>query len=60
MAKKRGNNAGTIYRRRDGRWEGAVTIGRDPATGKMRRTRVYGRTRQEAGELLARTSTSLG
>ena len=36
MAKKRGNNEGSITRRPDGRWMAQVTIGRDPATGKTR------------------------
>lgn len=37
MAKKRGNNEGSITRRPDGRWMAQVTIGRDPVTGKPRR-----------------------
>ncbi len=41
---KRGNGEGTVYKRKDGRWEGAVTL----EGGK--RKRVYGDTRREAQE----------
>ena len=54
MARKRGNNEGTIYRRKDGRWEASITLGRDPAIGKLKRASFYGKTRQEAAELLVR------
>jgi hypothetical protein len=30
MGKKRGNNEGTIFRRKDGRWVAQLTTGRDP------------------------------
>lgn len=43
---KRGNGEGTVYKRKDGRWEGAVTL----EGGK--RKRVYGDTRHEAKERL--------
>src|SRR5499425_1935878 len=54
MAKKRGNNEGTIARRKDGRWTASITVGRDPATGKPKRAWFYGKTRQEAAEQLAK------
>ena len=54
MAKKRGNNEGTIARRKDGRWTASITIGRDPETGKPKRAWFYGKTRQEAAEQLAK------
>lgn len=41
------NNAGSIRKRADGRWEGTVTIGVDPGTGKQLRRSVYGRTMKE-------------
>ena len=44
MAKKRGNNEGSITRRPNGRWMAQVTIGRDPATGKPKRATFYGKT----------------
>ena len=37
MAKKRANGEGSIRKRKDGRWEGRYTAGRDPDTGKPRR-----------------------
>ena len=43
MAKRRGNNEGSIYRRSDGYWVAALT---EPATG--RRRVFYGKTRAEA------------
>jgi integrase len=54
MAKKRGNNEGSITRRPDGRWMAQVTIGRDPATGKPRRATFYGKTRQEVADKLTK------
>src|SRR5215467_6680579 len=54
MAKKRGNNEGSITRRPDGRWMAQVTIGRDPATGKPKRATFYGKTRQEVADKLAK------
>jgi len=53
LAKHRGHNEGSIYQRKDGRWCGAVIVGRD-ATGKLRRRYVYGDTRKEVREKLAR------
>ena len=54
MAKKRGNNEGSITRRPDGRWMAQVTIGRDPATGKPKRASFYGKTRQEVADKLTK------
>ena len=54
MAKKRGNNEGSITRRPDGRWMAQVTIGRDPATGKPRRATFYGKTRQDVADKLTK------
>jgi integrase len=56
MAKKRGNNEGSITRRPDGRWMAQVTIGRDAATGKPKRATFYGKTRQEVADKLPRHS----
>ena len=42
---KRGNNEGSIYRRKDGRWSGAINLGY--VAGKVKRKTVYGRTRRE-------------
>ena len=46
MAKKRGNNEGSITKRKDGRWQGAVTIGRND-DGSQKRKYIYGKTRTE-------------
>ena len=54
MAKKRGNNEGSITRRPDGRWMAQVTTGRDPATGKLKRVTFYGKTRQEVVDKLTK------
>jgi len=48
---KRGNNEGSIYRRKDGRWVGAVTVGYGP-NGSPKRRVVYGSTRAEAAQKL--------
>lgn len=50
---RRGHGEGTIRRRPDGRWEARVTVGLDEH-GKQRRRSVYGRTRAEVAEKLAR------
>ena len=49
MSKKRGNNEGCIVKRKDGRWQGSVTIGRND-DGTQRRQYVYGKTRSEVAE----------
>lgn len=54
MAKKCGNNEGSIIRRQDGLWMAQVTIGRDPQTGKLKRATFYAKTRQAAAEQLAK------
>lgn len=46
---KRAHNQGTVYRRHDGRWEGAVTL---PGTGG-RRKRFYAATEAQAARQLA-------
>ena len=54
MAKKRGNNEGSITRRKNGLWMAQVTIGRDPETGKLKRATFYGKTRQEVADKLTK------
>jgi integrase len=48
---KRGNNEGSVYRRKDGKWVGAVTLGYN-ANGNPKRRVVYGDTRAEAARKL--------
>ncbi len=47
MAKRRANGEGSIRKRKDGRWEGRYTAGRDPVTGKVIYKNVLGRTQAE-------------
>lgn len=50
MPRKTTRNAqggGTIRQRPDGRWEGRVTLGRDPGTGKQVQKSIYGATQKE-------------
>jgi len=46
QAGRRGNNEGSIYQRKDGRWCAQVTIGYKN-DGKIRKKYLYGRTRDE-------------
>ncbi|WP_433683348.1 tyrosine-type recombinase/integrase [Nocardia sp. CA-119907] len=50
MSGRRISGEGTVYRRKDGRWEGAAYLG--TINGKVRRLRVYGKTRAEANNKL--------
>jgi integrase len=52
MSKKRGNGEGSISKRKDGRWQASISIGRDPETGKLKRSYIYGKTRKEVGDKL--------
>lgn len=47
MAKRRGNGEGSIYKRPNGNWVGQISVGYDPATGKLKRKSFYGKTRKE-------------
>lgn len=50
MAKRRGNNEGSISKRKDGRWQGCVTVGYDPETEKPKKKYFYGKNRKEVQE----------
>lgn len=52
MAKRRANGEGSIRKRKDGRWEGRYTAGRDPETGKAIYKNVLGKTQAEVKEKL--------
>ncbi|MCL5290729.1 MAG: site-specific integrase, partial [Firmicutes bacterium] len=45
---RRSNGEGTIYKRKDGRYEGRIPLGRDPSSGRMRYRYVYGDSQKEA------------
>lgn len=49
---RRGKGEGSIYKRADGRWEGIINLGY--MDGRRVRKSVYGRTRREVQEKLAR------
>ena len=52
MPKRRANGEGNIRKRKDGRWEGRYTVGRDPETGKAIIKNVLGKTQAEVKEKL--------
>ena len=54
MPKRRANGEGNIRKRKDGRWEGRYTVGRDPKTGKAIIKNVLGKTQTEVKEKLKR------
>jgi integrase len=51
MSGKHANGEGSIYQRKDGRWEGAAFV--DTVSGKRKRIRVYAHTREDAHNRLA-------
>jgi integrase len=51
-ARRRTSGEGTLYQRADGRWEGAAYV--TTLTGQTTRVRVYGKTRREAADKLAK------
>lgn len=57
MAGRNANGEGTIYKRKDGRYEGAVYL--MTTSGKPKRIRVYGKTRQEVHDKLADAKTQV-
>lgn len=59
MKRKRGKGEGSIFQRKDGRWAGFVTLGYTP-DGKQKKAWVYGRTRREVAEKLARLLPKAG
>ena len=48
MSKRRANGEGNLRKRKDGRWEGRYTAGRDPETGRAIYKNVLGKTQAEA------------
>lgn len=52
MARKRGRNEGTIFKRKDGRWCAVVDLGWE--NGKRKRKYLYGTTRTEVAEQLTK------
>lgn len=54
-ARKRTNGEGTIYRRKDGRWEAAVFA--TTTAGTRKRVRIYGRSREDVHRKLVEQHT---
>jgi hypothetical protein len=54
MTKRRANGEGNIRKRKDGRWEGRYTAGRDPESGKVIYKNVLDKTQAEVKEKLVR------
>lgn len=50
---RRGKNEGSVYRRKDGKWVGQVTVGYNPDNGKPIRKYTYTNTREEAAHWVA-------
>ena len=62
MPRKSTRNAqggGTIRQRPDGRWEGRVTLGRDPGTGKQVQKSIYGATQREVRQKMQKMLVEL-
>jgi integrase len=53
MPKRRGSGEGSIYRLKDGRWRGEISLGYKP-DGRARRKILYGKTRNEVSEAMKR------
>ncbi|MCX7784494.1 MAG: site-specific integrase [Meiothermus sp.] len=56
---RRGKGEGSIFQRKDGRWAAFITVGYGP-DGKQRKKWVYGQTRREVAEKLARLLPKAG
>lgn len=60
MAKGRGaQGAGTIRKRKDGRWESRITLGHNPVTGKPIQHSEYGKTQREVLDKMHRYQNDL-
>ena len=56
--RKRGQNEGSLRKRKDGKWEARVTVG-ILADGKQKRVSLYGKTRQEASQKMTELLNNL-
>ena len=56
---RRGKGEGSIRRRKDGRWEGSVTVG-TTKNGNPKRRFVYGKTKREVAQKQAELRVQLG
>ena len=53
------NGSGSIRKRKDGRWEGRVTVGYDPLTGKQKSRSVYGDTQKKVRQQLSKITNEI-
>ena len=59
MAKKKANGEVTIRQRKNGKWEGRFTYGRDPLTGKQMQRSVYGDSHKEVQQKIREVLTEI-
>lgn len=60
MPRKRAPNGnGTIYKRKDGRFEGKVSLPPDPITGETKRKAIYGKTEDEVAKKIRQLSVAV-
>lgn len=45
--KKASNGEGSIFKGSDGKWRSAITIGKDPLTGRQKKRWFYGKSERE-------------
>lgn len=57
--RKAANGQGCIRQRKDGSWEGRLSIGRDPGTGKLKQKSFYGKTQAEVRKQMTAFSADL-
>mgnify|MGYP002624250309 CR=1 FL=1 len=53
------NGAGSIRKRKDGRWEGRYTVGFDPLTGKQVQRSVYGDSQKKVRQQISRITNEI-
>lgn len=58
-SRKGASGSGTIRKRPDGRWEGRVTVGRDPKTGRQKQKSVYGATQREVRQKIQQIAVKI-
>ena len=59
MSKKKANGEETIRQRKNGKWEGRFTYGRDPLTGKQMQRSVYGDSHKEVQQKIREALTEV-
>lgn len=57
--RKAANGQGTIRQRKDGTWEGRLSLGRDPSTGKLKMKYFYDKTQSDVRKAMTAFSADL-